>query len=107
MVITTRSLADAYPRPDVSFVTITDLGPVTYGVAWRETESRPVIQLLVDPIDTELTTAGGRPAEQQVHALILDEGEAQPEVPPPRRIVALDVDGDTRASASRHRRARQ
>ncbi len=57
MVITTRSLADAYPRPDVSFVTFTDLGPVTYGVAWRETESRPIIQLLVDAIHTELTAA--------------------------------------------------
>jgi molybdate transport repressor ModE-like protein len=59
MSITTRSLADAYPRPDVSFVTITDLSPVTYGVAWRATETRPLIQHLVDAIHFELTGGAG------------------------------------------------
>lgn len=57
MAITSRSLADAYPRRDLTFLPITDLAPITYGVAWRETESRPLIRLLVDAICSELPAA--------------------------------------------------
>jgi DNA-binding transcriptional LysR family regulator len=54
MAITSRSLADAYPRSDVSFVTIADLVGVTYGVGWRESESRSLIHHLVETIAGEL-----------------------------------------------------
>jgi molybdate transport repressor ModE-like protein len=53
MAITTRSLGLTYPRADLSFVLIADLEPVTYGLAWRDGESRPVVVGLIDAIRTE------------------------------------------------------
>lgn len=50
MAISTVSLSEIYPRPDLCFILIEDLEPVTYGLAFREDENRTVVAALVASI---------------------------------------------------------
>jgi DNA-binding transcriptional LysR family regulator len=58
MSITTASLAETYPRPDLAFVVIHDLDPVIYGLCFRENESRPVVRALIAAISATSDVPG-------------------------------------------------
>ena len=53
MAISTESLGENYPRADLSFVVISDLEPITYGLGFRDDESRPVVRGLIVAIRAE------------------------------------------------------
>jgi DNA-binding transcriptional LysR family regulator len=53
MAITSASLRESYPRPDLRFVRIVDLEPVIYGLGWRASERRPVVQGLIESLRTQ------------------------------------------------------
>jgi DNA-binding transcriptional LysR family regulator len=61
IVFLPSTITDAFPRPDIAYVPITDIPPGQVALVWNQTQSSPLVPAFVEAVTAGLTPAGSVP----------------------------------------------